>query len=220
VALLLLFLTFFSSDDIPLDFGEPAVAEVDVVTLRSRIMLLNRAPSASAGLVVAPAAVQHSCDVSAIVASVAASKPLPVAPVLVTPARSLASSRLACTTPSQLPRPSPGSASRRTNPRHAQYPSRIPQPSSSKRAAAVAAPAGLSSSLRRKPVVEETSTEMFERKLNAVLDMDAADVFAVSAKEQRSPEPRQHSGYTPIKKIPIAATDEAFAITKKVLTME
>jgi hypothetical protein len=217
---MLLSLTFLLPDDIPLDFGEPAVAEVDVVTLRSRIMLLNRAPSASAGLVVAPvAAPLQSCDVSAIVASVAASKPLPAAPVLVTPARSLASSRLACTTPSQLPKPSPGSASRRTNPRHAQYPSRIPHPSSSKRAA-VAAPIGLSSSLRRKPVVEETSTEMFERKLNAVLDMDAADVFAVSAKEQRSPEPRQHSGYTPIKKVPIAATDEAFAITKKVLTME
>ena len=29
-----------------------------------------------------------------------------------------------------------------------------------------------------------------------------------------------HSGYTPVKRAPIAAIDEAFAITKKVLAME
>ena len=166
-------------------------------------MLLNRAPSVPVGLV-AP---------TVPAPEVAAPRPA------LTPARALAGSRLACTTPSQLPRPSPGngSASRRANnPRHAQFPSRIPQPSSSKRH--VAAPA--LSSLKRRPVVEETSTEMFERKLNAVLDMDAADVFAVGAKEQRSPEPVQHTGYTPVKKAPVAAMDEAFAITKKVLTTE
>ncbi len=210
LCLYLLFLTLLQ-DDIELDFEpENEPEQVDVAQLRSRILLLNKAPSLlNLSVSVALPPRDENVNTAATVQAVDTS--------LTTPARTGSTcSRLACTTPSQLPRPSPGgSASHRNAALYAQYPTRLPLPSSSKRGGPT-----LSSSMKRRPAAEESSLEMFERKLNAVLDMDAADVFATCPRESisnlASNGAAVHTGYTPVKKAPIALDDEAFAITKKV----
>lgn len=131
-------------------------------------------------------------------------------------------------TPSRLPKPSPNA---RVVARHQDAaglpPSRIPLPPSStkRRPVGLTGSIGnvnittpvLSSSLKRKPKIEVTSDELFQRNLASALQAENTAFVGSARVENKTSERRSNSsGWSPVKKMAPTADEEHFVVTKKI----
>ncbi len=199
---------YLFSDDKPLEF-ECEQPQVDVAILRSRIMLLNKAPSllSMPNTTVVPLTQLSSPKLDTSLDSVVLEPTQATSAVMTVPE----------ITPSKLPRPSPQT---RSKPLHALYPTRLPVPGSSSKHLTMS-----SSVMKRRSALaaaqEVNSNDIFHERLAQVLDMDQSLAFAPSSVQKMSrpveEENVRHTGYTPIKKAPIPDEDAAFVVTKKMV---